>query len=84
MSEVTKLYENAGVELQSYCCDESCGEPTKRCKDCPDYHEVYPPFTAEKQLEIIVFLVKKGYTVTFANFSNNFLNPSTLIPPPYI
>jgi len=61
MNESEKLYENAGLETLPYCCDYTCGEPTKRCKDCPDFREIYPPFTAEKQLELIKWLVQNSY-----------------------
>lgn len=53
MSEIENMYRNAGVETLSYCCDGTHGEPTKRCKGCLDYREIYPPFTAEKQIELI-------------------------------
>lgn len=60
MSEIEKMYENAKVEKYPHCCDITCGEPTIRCKDCPDYIEIYPPFTAEKQIELIKWLARKG------------------------
>lgn len=52
MNEVTKLYKNAGVS----------------CKPNYVYNKVpilsglkYPPFTAEKQLELIKWLVRKNF-----------------------
>ena len=59
MNEITKLYENAKVEKYPHCCDITCGEPTIRCKDCPDYIEIYPPFTAEKQILLIQWVLDK-------------------------
>lgn len=54
MSEIEKLYKNAGVEKQKYYA----------CKR-PDYSDVFeeklPPFTAEKQLELIKWLAKKKF-----------------------
>lgn len=58
MSEITKLYENAGVELVA-----DVKFPTKDV----NYNVGYPPFTAEKQLELIRWLgelqidTRKGY-----------------------
>ena len=51
MSEIEKLYENAGVE--------------KEWKPLPygDIEEYYPEFTAEKQLELIKWLGEWNYTV---------------------
>ena len=57
MSEISKLYENAGIKKDLYCCDYTCGEPTKRCKDCSNYREIYPPFTAEKQIEVVKMIL---------------------------
>ena len=74
MSEIEKLYKNAGVETNKYklCCTgcehiaklelingtpikwvcDKYGEPA----DCDKAEPVYPPFTAEKQLELIKWL----------------------------
>ena len=65
MNEIEKMYENANVETLSYCCDGTHGEPTKRCKGCPDYREIYPQITAEKQLKILCFIVNNKHSVTF-------------------
>lgn len=46
MSEIEKLYKNAGVE--------SVGFNTYKLED------EYPPFTAEKQLELIKFITSLG------------------------
>ena len=65
MSEIEKLYQNAGIEKKEkgYCdCDymncpnpdiEPCG---KECCYWVDKGIDYPPFTAEKQIELIQFL----------------------------
>ena len=87
MSEITKLYENAGIEPTHY---DACALEDKYLSneelanqygtldgylsfECPHYGEgcystceyaydkdEYPPFTAEKQLEITKFLLKKA------------------------
>lgn len=44
MSEIEKLYENAGVEKEE-----------RYSLNC-EYYEEYPPFTATKQLELIKWL----------------------------
>lgn len=51
MNEIEKLYENAGIEKQSYFV---------RQKETYNIFEIkYPPFTAEKQLELIKFLMEQ-------------------------
>lgn len=52
MSEITKLYENAGI----YHCNMPDIDCNKNCEKCEDYNL----FTAEKQLEIMKFLLKKA------------------------
>lgn len=49
MSEITKLYENAGIE--------STGFNPYRLED------EYPPFTAEKQIAIIKLISKQGQVI---------------------
>lgn len=56
MTEIEKLFENAGIK---------CLHPSGFCKHIGATCEVckrhkYPPFTAEKQLEITKFLLKKA------------------------
>lgn len=67
MKEIEKLYKNAGIpkygkrqcrdseylECQNYCF---CNMDNK----CDKFIFEYPPFTAEKQLEITKFLLKKA------------------------
>ena len=59
MSEVIKLYENAGVE-KSKCWDD-CNTCTRTsCDKNISYVKAdYPPFTAEKQIELIKLLAKR-------------------------
>lgn len=97
MSEITKLYENAGVKptytdecqmADSYYSmakdlnergilfddymKQECPNKNEMCYEtCPYAYnkEFYPPFTAEKQLELIKWLAIKGdfaYTVDIA------------------
>lgn len=51
MSEITKLYENAGISKEPAIIPSS-GEVI--------YWKNYPPFTAEKQIELIKWLAKTG------------------------
>ena len=67
MTEIDKLYSLAGIEPQKQCyywdCPYSTGDialdlqKEKDCTNCnnPD-KAAYPPFTAEKQLELIKWL----------------------------
>jgi len=49
MSEIIKLYKNAGIEKQKYFVMQD--------ENYKDVFEIkYPPFTAEKQLELIKWL----------------------------
>jgi hypothetical protein len=63
MSEITKLYENAGIK--------------KHWNSTPygGVEEHYPPFTAEKQIELIKWLTKntyRNYLMIRYNFTNYF------------
>ena len=66
MSEITKLYENCNIKpkQEGYCdWDSDCPYPRLKCNDeCPYWKDEdeakYPPFTAEKQIELIKFLLK--------------------------
>ena len=59
MNEVEKMYENAGF-IQKRCKDYSC-PVCEQYNDC----EKYPPFTAEKQIELIKLIacnkINKSY-----------------------
>ena len=56
MSEIEKMYENAGIE--------KCNRFLKPCpfgNECDGCeHYWYPEFTAEKQIELIKWLARKG------------------------
>lgn len=65
MSEIEKLYENAGVKKAPDF--DNCYPDVVKCRHCEHYkvideftgrclNEVYPEFTAEKQLELIKWL----------------------------
>lgn len=68
MSEIEKLYENAGIEPKNKCyywdCPYSTGMPAndipyaeRNCQNCNNPNKaVYPPFTAEKQIELIKWI----------------------------
>lgn len=77
MSEITKLYENAGIEKEVIkgCYDyysklgidiwkeNDCRG--KNCDTCKKDKSIkrYPPFTAEKQLELIKWLSDTDYYI---------------------
>lgn len=70
MSEITKLYENAGIEPEiNYVCDkEPCEQHSVDCQKCShlyDTREDYPDFTAEKQIELVCFLINRGVELSF-------------------
>ena len=63
MSEITKLYENAGIEV-----------PAVRLKIFKDDNgKIYtqPPFTAEKQLELIKWLGAEDFENALAGLINS-------------
>lgn len=55
MSEIEKLYENAGVK-KKYDCSDCEYLSGYICPKCSDKQLKYPEFTAEKQLELIKWL----------------------------
>lgn len=59
MSEIEKMMQNAGIR-KGRMSDEDCAEDCLdyECKNCR--YSNYPPFTAEKQLEIVKFMLHKG------------------------
>lgn len=73
MSEVEKMYENANIKPEKIgYCDWDCDCPypdiieNDNCGDeCPYWkyedEATYPPFTAEKQIELIKWLCQKTY-----------------------
>lgn len=78
MNEVTKLYENAGINkiFKYYECSygtssiQVCPIPLGDCIGMCDRKSIwdYPPFTAEKQLELIKWLSKRRLlNIAFSN-----------------
>lgn len=66
MSEIEKMYENAKVK--PVCDGLDCFTCTAKCNNGK-----YPEFTAEKQLELIKWLVQnKRLCLRKAEYSNNF------------
>lgn len=67
MSEITKLYENCNIKpkQEGYCdWDSNCPYPRLKCNDeCPywkyENKVSYPPFTPEKQLLLLQWIVNK-------------------------
>ena len=57
MSEIEKMYENAGVnkECEKNYVYRECPHKTRQCEDCVLF--IYPPFTAKKQLEIVKMIL---------------------------
>ena len=61
MTEIEKMYENAGIKKKPYC-ELNCSitkndfECTSYCLHYEDEGLYYPPFTAEKQIEVIKWL----------------------------
>ena len=58
MSEITKMYENAGI------APKKCSECDNNM-DCGFGKGCYSLFTAEKQLKILCFIVNNKHSVTF-------------------
>lgn len=66
MSEIEKMYENTGIKPDHYRCEGCEYDYEDICPDdCPDNQAIYPPFTAEKQLKILCFIVNNKHRVTF-------------------
>ena len=66
MSEIEKMYENAGIE-KSKCWDDCTTCTRTSCDKTISYIKAeYPPFTAEKVLKVIVFLLNKGIRLDFS------------------
>ena len=74
-SEIEKLHKNAGVEQIGFkrCSGIKQSICQHNCDECEDYVRHYPPFTAEKQLELIKWLLQnKRLCIRKAECSNNF------------
>lgn len=63
MSEIEKMYENAGI----YRCNMPDIDCNKNCEKCEDYNL----FTATKQLELIEFYIKSVWWLNLACFKNS-------------
>lgn len=62
MSEIEKMYENAGVEPIAEYCKHQCNNEfdDDMCIGCKYIEKVeYPPFTAEKQILLFQWLLDK-------------------------
>lgn len=67
MSEIEKVYENCNIKpkQEGYCdWDSNCPYPRLKCNgECPYWKDEdeakYPPFTAEKQLLLLQWIVNK-------------------------
>lgn len=71
MIEIEKLYENAGIKKKRMCewtCrgNEFC---STNCEHYESTKEFYPPFTTEKQIELIKWL---AYKFSFFAIEYNF------------
>lgn len=59
MNEIEKMYENAGIGKRMSCFFTCSGETCS--VDCEHFEKLdmsYPPFTSEKQIELIKLLIK--------------------------
>ena len=77
MLEVEKLYENAGIKKEVIPCPAKyCGYNCTRNNwddaDCSCGIGGYPPFTAEKQLELIKWLASRDYITIVAYMSGEY------------
>ena len=78
MNEVEKMYENCNIKpkQKGYCdWDSNCPYPHHKCDDeCPYWkyedEAKYPPFTAEKQIELIKWLIQK-YKIMLIEYKLN-------------
>ena len=67
MSEIEKMYENAGINKNCHAnikFDDCIYSPS----DCGNYN--YPDFTAEKQLELIKWLINEVDYIAMWHFNN--------------
>lgn len=74
MSEITKLYENAGTK-KDRMCEWTCKGSELCSPNCEHYGSMqlhYPPFTAEKQIEICKFLLKAEHSISYYFYENRY------------
>jgi hypothetical protein len=65
MSEIEKMYMRCKIKKQQICRhSNTCYNCSlDECEGCNKYQ--YPPFTAEKQIKILCFIVNNKHSVTF-------------------
>lgn len=68
MNEVEKMYKNAGIEKDCVVMHE-CLSTHSKCKNCNK--TFYPPFTAEKQLELFKLLIRHPKTEIYCRYAND-------------
>ena len=74
MTEIEKMFENAGIEKKFEKPAECLKNPYITCDGCMLYDDKkgkcnnkkdYPPFTAEKQIDILMFILNKFGDIGF-------------------
>lgn len=66
MSEIEKMYRTAKVVPSHHYCNDCKYDMSAECPiRCPDDVAVYPPFTAEKQIELCKWLIKNYHRYVF-------------------
>ena len=76
MNEVEKMYRNVGIK-QKYCnkvCEANRYPYQGWCKECKHLSTKYPPFTAEKQLELIKWLANKKLCISSPQAVNTYVD----------
>jgi hypothetical protein len=74
MSEIEKMYRTAKVVPSHHYCNDCQYDMSAECPiRCPDNVAVYPPFTAEKQIELIKWSGKNknGFNVFYDTSFNS-------------
>lgn len=61
MSEIEKMYSNAGIKLKKVCTHVDCDCDEMLCDECKYFKDNIFAFTAEKQIELIKWLAQKDY-----------------------
>lgn len=84
MNEIEKMYKNAGVELieglewvcqnPDHCVYQNLSVTPENCIGCEHFEREmrFPPFTAEKQIELIKFLLKNYKSIDINKRINRF------------
>lgn len=73
MSEITKLYENAGVKkINAHQSEIDNGDPRFTGISHSDSYIKYPQFTVEKQIEICKFLLKVEHSISYYFYENRY------------